>query len=144
MQTLISLLEEETVLLQSLVNAAMRQQQALIRLRAPDLEDVTAEQEKILGQIRLAERRRMRAVGDELGVNSGEAATMPLSEVISKTDGSDRDALADLQDNLRSLTRQLHEINALNRVLTFRARTSVREVMSFIEDNNVQVCNVRV
>lgn len=144
MNTLITLLEEETALLQSLVGAAMRQQQALIRLRAPELEDANAEQEKILGQIRVAERQRMRTLSSELGINDREATQVPLSEIISKTEADEREALIGLQEKLRRLTQQLQEINAINRVLTHRARTSVREVMSFIEDNNVQVCNVRI
>ncbi len=144
MNTLITLLEEETALLQSLVGAAMRQQQALIRLRVPELEDANAEQEKILGQIRLTERQRMRTLSSELGITDRDATTMSLSAIISKTESDERKALIGLQEKLSGLTRQLQEINAINRVLTHRARTSVREVMSFIEDNNVQVCNVRI
>lgn len=144
MQSLITLLEEETLLLQSLVDAAMRQQQALIRLRAPELEAVTAEQEKLLGQMRQMERRRLQTMGEELGVASREAAALPLTEVLAKTEGRERDALAHLQTELRKLTGQLQEINSINRVLTHRARTGVREVMSFIEDNDVRVCNVTV
>lgn len=144
MKSLITLLEEETLLLQSLVDAAMRQQQALIRLRAPELEAVTAEQEKLLGQMRQMERRRLQTMGEELGVASREAAALPLTEVLVKTEGQERDALLHLQTELRKLTVQLQEINAINRVLTHRARTGVREVMSFIEDNDVRVCNVTV
>ncbi len=142
MQPLINLLEEETALLQSLIGAAMRQQQALIRLRAPELEDANAEQERILGQIRLAERRRTRLIDEEFPENESAAAS--LSDIISKAEEGKRDSLVELQEKLRGLAQQLQEINAINRVLTHRARTSVREVMSFIEDNNVQVCNVRV
>ena len=137
-------LQYEYQLLQEMIRLAERQQVALVKYHISELSEITSFQEALIKSIKEAEGKRISYIMDWLKVGMKEATDLQLSEVIGKIKDEQISAkLKNIRTELRKSIERLYNLNATNRLLTNRARTNVRDMVTYITDGKA-VCNVEV
>ncbi|MBE2187953.1 MAG: flagellar export chaperone FlgN [Desulfobulbaceae bacterium] len=141
---LITYLKYEEQLLKDLFNLAERQQNALIKMKLEDIGDITSLQEEISGNLRKAEDNRLTIIANWLKITKQKATQVKLSELAKLCNKNEETEINNLKESMNLLMSELHLINTSNRVLTNRARHSVKEMIEILTNGTNNVCNVRV
>jgi hypothetical protein len=141
---LITYLKYEEQLLKDLFNLAERQQNALIKMKLEDIGDITSLQDEISGNLRKAEDNRLTIIANWLKITKQKATQIKLSELAKLCNMNEAQEIENLKDSMNLLMSELHSINTSNRVLTNRARHSVKEMIEILTNGTNNVCNVRV
>ncbi|MCO5250594.1 MAG: flagellar protein FlgN [Candidatus Kapabacteria bacterium] len=141
---LITYLKYEEQLLKDLFNLAERQQNALVKMKLEDINDITSLQDEISGNLRKAEDNRLTIIANWLKITKQKAAQIKLSELAKMCNKNEAQEIENLKDSMDLLIAELHSINTSNRVLTNRARHSVKEMIDILTNGTNNVCNVRV
>ncbi len=141
---LFTYLKHEQQLLQELVSLAEKQQKALVRINAAELEKIAAVQEEITQTMRNAEEYRLKLIMTTFDISRREAIKMNLSSIGSCLESEERKALFVLRDSIRLLVSRLQLLNKSNRALALRAKNYVREALGMLTNGTNQVCNVKV
>jgi len=137
-------LKFEQQLLEEFVRLAGRQQNALTNYNITELEEITSYQDELLKNVKLAEEKRISLLAVWLGISKKEASNIQLSAILKQIVSEDlRDSLYTMQKKLTELIDKLHTLNATNRLLTNRARFSIKEMISAVTAGN-PVCNTTV
>ncbi len=144
MNELLGILEEERLMMNELVQSATEQQNALILLKAEDLERIAAHQSELLAALQQKEISRWKYIGAQLGISAKEASQVALSSLYPFLGMNSYEDFRTLQADLSALLSEWQSLNSTNRVLAFRARTSVKEILSFFSESDTRVCNVVV
>lgn len=144
MNDILAVLEDERVMMYELLRHAQTQQTALIHHDADELDRLAAEQQELLASMQQKEVSRWKILAATLNISTREASQMAMSELIPKLEGYEQDVFKKLQTELKGLLNEWQLLNATNRVLAFRARASVKEILTFFAESDVRVCNVRV
>ena len=141
---LITYLKYEEQLLRDLFNLAERQQNALVKMKLEDINDITSLQDEISGNLRKAEDNRLTIIANWLKITKQKAGQIKLSELAKLCNKNESQEIENLKDSMNLLILELHSINTSNRVLTNRARHSVKEMIEILTNGTNNVCNVRV
>jgi len=141
---LLTLLEHEKSLLKEMVALASSQQEALIKFKADESEELANYQLQVAEVLKQTEERRLKALMNSMQLTRREASSMTISSLKESLTGERIGNLSAMQLELRNLTHELHQINLTNRVLAHRARTSIQEILSVFNSDGVRVCNVTV
>lgn len=144
MNDIISVLEDERVMMYELVKYARFQQKALIYHDADELDRLAAEQKELLAAMQQKEVSRWKLLAARLGISTRDASELAMSELIPTLEGYEQEVFKKLHAELKGLLSEWQLLNATNRVLAFRARASVKEILTFFAESNVRVCNVQV
>ncbi len=143
-QQLYRYLQFEQQLLQELVRLATRQQTALANYNIAELEEITSFQNELIKNVRIAEEKRIDLLMSWMRIGRRDAVNLKLSLIKKHVENPDiSTAIRELQKSLRSLIEQLQVLNTTNRLLTNRARTSIKEMMEMITGGN-SMCNVKI
>jgi hypothetical protein len=141
---LFNYLKHEQQLLIELVALAEKQQKALIKYDTSMLDEIASYQNVVVKSLRQAEEHRINLLMSWLGITRIEASSLKLSALDKYFKNEELKELKSIRTELKKLMTQLQSLNSLNRVLTNRAKNSVREMLSNFTNNNNFVCNVRV
>ncbi len=144
MNDILTVLEDERVMLYELVKHAEAQQTALIYHEADELDRLAAQQQELLALMQQKEVFRWKILASQLNISTKEASQIAMSELIPTLDGYQQDIFKKLQSELAELVTKWQSLNSTNRVLAFRARASVKEILTFFAESDVRVCNVRI
>jgi hypothetical protein len=144
MNDILTILEDQRVIMHELVRYAREQQTALIHHEADELDRLAIQQQELLAVMQQKEVFRWKALVAQLGISTKEATQIAMSEILPTLEGYQQDIFKKLQSELKGLVGEWQSLNATNRVLAFRARASVKEILAFFAESDVRVCNVRV
>jgi hypothetical protein len=144
LSNLFAYLKHEQNLLKELLTLADKQQKALIKFNAKELERITAYQAEVSSSLREAEEHRIMMLMNLFKIQRKDAVNLTLSSLEKFYEGEDLDEIRHLRLELRALTSKLQTTNTMNRVLANRARNSVGELLSVFTGGTNKICNVRV
>ncbi len=143
MDDLLKTLQDQAGMIRELIRSAEDQQEALVHLRADDLEKITHRQTELLLLMQQKERLRWHIVHSDLGVNKQDAPRATLSELLTTMQEYEQEMYGSVRNELAALLARLQQLNNTNRLLAQRARNSTSHILDFMRDN-VSVCNVQV
>lgn len=141
---LFTYLKHEQQLLKELVSLAEKQQKALIKYDTSLLDEIASYQTVVVKSLRQAEDHRINLLMSWLGISRIEASSLKLSALEKYFKNEELKELKAFRSDLKKLMTQLQSLNSLNRVLTNRARNSVKDILTHFTNSNNFVCNVRV
>ncbi|MCL5990823.1 MAG: flagellar protein FlgN [Bacteroidetes bacterium] len=144
MTNLLTYLKYEKQLLKEMIVLAQKQQSALIKFNTNELDRITSYQSEVSKSLKQAEEKRIKMLMAMFGVSRVEATNMRLSAIIEKMNKEDVLELETMKGEMNSLIGNLQHFNTLNRVLSNRARNSVREILTILTNGTNNVCNVKV
>ena len=144
MNELLTILKDEQHMISALVQSAHEQQFALIHVHSEQLESIATHQAELLAALQQKEILRWKYLSAQLGISSKEAAQVSLSTLYPFLGMNDYEDFRNLQQELTSLLAEWQSLNSTNRVLAFRARTNIKEILTFFAESDVRVCNVVV
>jgi hypothetical protein len=137
-------LKHEQQLLTALIELAERQQLALVKFNAPEVEEISVYQEEISRQMKQSEDKRITLIANWLGISKSKAARMSLSELEKLFKEDDVEEIRKIRNIFRGLTAKLQNLNSINRFLTHRAMSSIKEILGVFTQGTNHVCNVKV
>ena len=144
MSDILTVLEDERVMMYELVKHAEAQQIALIYHEVEELDHLAAQQQELLALMQQKEVSRWKILASQLNISTKEASQIAMSELIPSLEDNQQDIFKKLQSELSELVIKWQSVNSTNRVLAFRARASVKEILAFFAESDVRVCNVCV
>jgi hypothetical protein len=137
-------LQYEHQLLQEMIRLAERQQVALVKYHISELSEITSFQEALIKSIREAEEKRIIYLMEWLGIGMKDASMLQLSAIAEKIqDETICEEIKNMRIELRKSIEKLYNLNAINRLLTNRAKANVKDMMTFVTGGK-SVCNVEV
>ncbi|MCL2311807.1 MAG: flagellar protein FlgN [Firmicutes bacterium] len=126
-------LKLEQQLLEEMLRLADKQQLALINYRISELTEITSFQNALIINIRNAEEKRIALLMQWLDITRREAMELKLSTLEEKIEDEDVcTEIKKMRKDLRQMIDKLQNMNAVNRLLSNRARTNIKEMMDFI------------
>jgi hypothetical protein len=144
MTNLLTYLKYEKQLLKEMVILAQKQQSALIKFNANELDKITSYQFEVSKSLKNAEEKRIKMLMSMFGITRVEATNLKLSNVIERMNKDDMIELETMKNDMNKLISNLQQFNTLNRVLANRARNSVREILTILTNGTNSVCNVKI
>ncbi len=141
---LLTYLKYEEQLLVELNNLAEKQQFALVKFQMEELEQIVKYQEEVANNLKLAEDQRMNILMSYFKISRKEAMELSLSKIEEHFNNDERIEIYKIKNKLRRLLSDLSDKNLANKVLTNRARHSIREIINVFTNGNNNVYSVRV
>ncbi len=141
---LLTYLKYEEQLLEELNNLAEKQQFALVKFQMEELEKIVKYQEEVANNLKLAEEQRMNILMSYFRISRKEAMELSLTNIEVNFSIEERAELAKVKKRLRRLITDLADKNLANKVLTNRARNSIREIINVFTNGSNNVYSVRV
>lgn len=143
MDDLLTTLQDQAGMLRELIRSSEEQQQALVHLRADELEKITQKQTELLLLMQQKERLRWHILTTDLGMNRQDAPRATLSELLGTMQDYEQEMYGSIRNELATLLARLQQLNNTNRLLAQRARNSTSHILDFMRDN-VSICNVKI
>lgn len=141
MNSLIEILEEEYQLLENLSKHIEMQKNALIKYDISVVERETNKILEYLKKIRAIEEERINFLAQEMKIPKREALKIKLSQIPELAEGQ---TVSKLLDGFSKLIPRIVSTNSLNNLLANRALNSLGEILSFLSNGNISVCDVKV
>jgi len=134
LERLISLLNEERALYQSLLSTLQKERKAIIRSEIIRITECTKEKENLILKIRVLEEQRINyldALATVLGIS---VDTLTLRELSRRVDESYATQLDDCSTGLGALIQSIQEVNASNKALVSHSLDLIRGSLSLLND----------
>lgn len=141
---LLTYLKYEEQLLLELNNLAEKQQFALVKFQMDELEQIVKYQEEVANNLKLAEDQRMHLLMSYFRISKREAMELSLSKIEEYFSNEEKVEINKVKAKLKRLLSDLSDKNLANKVLTNRARHSIREIINVFTNGNNNVYSVRV
>lgn len=138
---LFGVLAEEREILESVLDLATRQQQALIRFDSDAIETMVAQHGVYVQSIDAHEQRRIRLLAATFQVSTDQARKMSLRDLASIVDPTHAEELLAIRTMLTTVSEKIQFVNSVNRVLALRGRNSIRETLDHVRSRNAHVVN---
>ncbi|MFM8473887.1 MAG: flagellar protein FlgN [Candidatus Kapaibacterium sp.] len=138
---LFGLLAEEQSILESVLDLATRQQQALIHFDTEAIETMVTQHGSYVQSIDAHEQRRLRLLSATFQMTMEQARRMSLRDLASIVDPVHAEELLVVRSAMNGVSEKIQFVNSVNRVLALRGRNSVRETLEHVRSRNAHVVN---
>lgn len=138
---LFGLLAEEHQILESVLDLATRQQQALIHFDTEAIESMVTQHGNHVQNIDAHEQRRLRLLSATFQIPLDQARRMCLRDLASIVDPLHAEELLAVRTAMNAVSEKIQFVNSVNRVLALRGRNSVRETLEHVRSRNAHVIN---
>lgn len=130
-----SILIEQTRSYRGLVSLLQRERECLINLDADEVENLSKEKDTILLRLRLLEEERIRLI-KQYSAGNGNAGSVSLQSLSDLTADNDFQLV---RSQLTSLLQSIQELNDFNMILIERSLSAVRNSVGFLESFGLHI-----
>jgi flagellar biosynthesis/type III secretory pathway chaperone len=138
---LFGLLSQELQILESVLDLATQQQQALIRFDSDGIEHMVNRHGEYVQQIAVHEQQRLRLLSATFHLSMEQARAMNLRDLARLVDAAHAQEMLRYRESMNSLSEKIQFVNSVNRVLALRGRNSIRETLDHVRSRNAHVVN---
>ncbi len=131
---LISLIREEEEVLTRFLDLLRRQKQFLLANQIDAFRETVAEQERLVGNIRELEARRVSKVKNMAASTGLREDEITLTHLIEITLGDVSTELKDLKKNLSQLVERIRRVNKVNELLIKRSLNFIQQSIGWMID----------
>jgi flagellar biosynthesis/type III secretory pathway chaperone len=138
METLIDVLEKESLEYENLLNLSMKKTAVIVSENLEELAKITDEEQFIVSRINHLDNQRSEAIDDIANVLNKDVATLKIVDLIKMLAArpEEQAKLADVFDKLQVSVRGVKRVNEQNRELLESALEMVQFNMSVIQSMN--------
>lgn len=119
MENLIQVLSEECTEYETLLGLSMKKTPIIVRGELKELQEITDEEQNVVGRIQHLEKQRTEIIGDIANVLNKDVENLKLIQLIQLMEDrpQERQRLASLHDKLTEVTQQMGMVNERNKEL---------------------------
>ncbi|MCD7824817.1 MAG: flagellar protein FlgN [Clostridiaceae bacterium] len=139
MEELIDTLEKEREIYEKLIPVSEKKTGILVRDNLSELEEVTMQEQQLIDQANLLGKKREEVIANIAVVLNKDADTLDLGTLaaLMEKQPEERKKLAALHDSLKTVMKQLVEINVKNKNLIENSLEMIEFNMNFIQSTRM-------
>ena len=135
MENLIEVLGQESEEYEGLLALSQKKMRIIAGANLEDLQKITDDEQEVVGRLNRLEKRRIEVTADIANVLNKDVETMKLSDLIEMMAArpEEQARLAQIQDRLKSVVREVQRTNEQNRELLEEALELVNFEMNMLQ-----------
>lgn len=135
MENLIEVLGQESEEYEGLLALSQKKMRIIAGANLEDLQKITDDEQEVVGRLNRLEKRRIEVTADIANVLNKDVETMKLSDLIEMMAArpEEQAKLAQIQDRLKSVVREVQRTNEQNRELLEEALELVNFEMNMLQ-----------
>jgi hypothetical protein len=133
-QKLISIIDQEAAVIESLIAVMKNKQKAIIAMSIENLRSTIAEELKLVSLTKSLEKQRIELLKRFLP-KSLRPEDITLSQIIKEVSENDRKILSKLREKFRYTLNEIKKTNDLNKLLIIRGKKFIRENIAILTCN---------